>query len=150
MICGVIGSLICYFIGRCGNNIITKRIIKKQKNNFTKSIMVYNKYKNISVSVGRIIPLCRTYISFVAGLNKHNILFYIIFSSIGILIWNSVLILLGYNLFYNLEIIESYYKNYKYFILIICLSLVIILFIKTLIKKNKNDKIKIGDKYETS
>lgn len=128
IICGLIGSTICYLIGYGGRNIIIKKIIKKQNSEFNNSVMNYNKYKNLSVCFCRIIPLCRTYISFVSGLNKHNIFSFLFYSFIGISIWNTTLILLGFNLFDNLSLIETFYNKYK-IILLIIISIVILLFI---------------------
>ena len=91
------------------------------------------------------IPLCRTYISFIAGLNKHNILSFLTFSAIGIAIWNTLLILLGYNFFNNIEVISHFYNNYKKIIIFCVVTLILILVIKTLIKKLKNAKILNGE-----
>lgn len=140
IICGLIGSTICYLIGYGGRNIIIKRIIKTQNNEFNNSVINYNKYKNLSVCFCRVIPLCRTYISFVSGLNKHNILSFILFSFIGISIWNTILILLGYNLFDNLALIEIFYNKYKITLLII-LSILVIVFI--IYKNSKKLKYKM-------
>ncbi len=137
VICGLIGSTICYLLGFGGRNIIIKKIIKKQSSELNTSIINYNKFKNFSVCFGRVIPLCRTYISFAAGLNKHNYFSFLFFSFLGITIWNTILILLGYNLFDNLQLIESFYNKYKIFIIVI-LSIIIFTYILTkLIKKNK-------------
>ena len=46
--------------------------------------------------IGRVIPSVRTFISLMAGIFQVKFKDYVIYSSIGILIWNFVLILLGY------------------------------------------------------
>ncbi len=142
-ICGLIGSLICYSLGLGGRNVIIKKILKKQSDELTSSVNTYNKYKNLSICFGRVIPLCRTYISFVAGLNRHNIISYITFTTIGIAIWNTVLILLGYNLFDNLSIIEVYYEKYKIGAIILA-GIILIIVIIWIISKKRNTKKKIG------
>lgn len=135
IICGLIGSTICYLIGYGGRNIIIKKIIRKQNNEFNNSVINYNKYKNLSVCLCRIIPLCRTYISFVSGLNKHNLISFLFFSFIGITIWNTTLILLGYNLFDNLTLIESFYNKYKLILIVIFFVIILLFIIYKLIKK---------------
>lgn len=131
---GLAGSLICYLIG-----YFTGKTFFRKKKEETESITFYKKYGNLAISVGRIIPLCRTYISFIAGINKHKFLPYIFFSTIGICIWNTCLILLGYLFYDNIEIVAIFYKKYKYFIL----ALLFIIFFLYLFKKRKIIKNKI-------
>ncbi|HHT97995.1 MAG TPA: DedA family protein, partial [Clostridiales bacterium] len=99
VVAGIIGTCICYGIGSYGGTVI----INKIKNKFPKSTkgmdsaqVTFNKYGPIAVCLGRIIPICRTYIAFFAGAAKLNFITYIIASTIGITIWNALLIGLGY------------------------------------------------------
>ena len=111
IIAGILGSIICYYIGYFG----TKKIINKisKKDGFKESLVKYQKYSNASVCIGRIIPLCRTYISFVAGMSHQPIKQYIFYSSIGITIWNTCLITLGYFFFSLLLLNQLYLENIK-------------------------------------
>lgn len=134
---GLLGSVFCYIIGYYGLNKILKRITKRNTKEVIESNSFYDKYKNIAISCGRVIPLVRTYISFVAGTKKHNLIQYLIFTSIGITIWNTILILLGYLFYDNIELISKYYKQYKYILLAIAIPIIIFLILKK-IKKTAN------------
>lgn len=46
--------------------------------------------------IARLIPIGRTLIPFVAGMFKMNVFKFTIYSTIGIAIWNTVLIYIGY------------------------------------------------------
>ena len=81
----------------------------------------------LAVCVGRIIPICRTYIAFVAGACGQSYPAYVIFSSIGITIWNTLLICLGYYFYNYRNIFFYYFDKYKTFILIIGLLLILLL-----------------------
>ncbi len=144
-IAGVMGTLLCYFIGYLGKNKLFNKFIKKKERDESSSL--YNKYGNIAISFGRLIPFCRTCISFVAGANKHNIVHYILFSLIGISIWNTILILLGYLFYDNLALVSTFYNDYK--IILICIfSMIVSIIIIMKIKIRFNKKKKNNYSYE--
>lgn len=130
-----LGCLTCYFLGLFGKNKIINKLNKKNNKEVNESKSFYEKYKLVAISCGRIVPICRTYISFVAGANKHNFLSYSFFSIIGIIVWNATLITLGYIFYDNIEIIKPFYNTYKYIILIIISLIIIIIIIKKIRKK---------------
>ncbi|MCL1964419.1 MAG: hypothetical protein FWF69_05090, partial [Firmicutes bacterium] len=53
----------------------------------------------LSVMVARVIPLFRTWVSFASGLARQPFGLFALYSSIGILIWNTLLLLSGHYLF---------------------------------------------------
>ena len=135
-ICGIVGSSICYFIGRkLGDRCISvlKAKVSGASKPIDKSYEFVNKYGKKAVLICRVIPICRTYISFVSGALRQSYIQFVIFSGIGILIWNTILISLGYILGENYALVSVFYKKYKYIILI-CILIIIISFV---VKKNK-------------
>lgn len=137
--CGLLGALLCYFLGILG----TVPFFKPKEKEETDSLSFYEKYGNFAILFGRLIPLCRTYISFIAGIKKHKLWKYILFSSIGIIIWNSILISLGYIFYDNIDIISVWYNEYKFIILGIVLIIIVIIIIKKIIKRKKVNKANI-------
>lgn len=116
VIAGLIGTGICYTIGWFGGgaliNKVTKRFPKTQKGINSS----YEKFKEngaAAVCIGRVIPLIRTYIALVAGAAKLNPVTYFAASAIGITIWNTLLIGLGYVLRENYKKVGEYYERYK-------------------------------------
>lgn len=140
-ICGLLGSLLCYLLGYFGALPFSKKQDKEKK----ESTSLYEKYGNISILFSRLIPLVRTYISFICGIKKHKLISFIIYTIIGIIIWNTLLISLGYIFYDNIEIVSKLYQEYKYIILIILFILIIFLFIKKR-KTNNNKKINSSHK----
>lgn len=143
-IMGYIGCLVCYLIGYYGGKLFYKKIYNKYKN-VRKSLdygrKKFEKYGKLSVMICRVIPLCRTYISFLAGLYKQSLFNYSFYSLIGICLWNSILIIGGYLLSNNYRVISFYYDKYKVFIIIF----VIIFLVYKLYKKKKTSKTINGD-----
>jgi len=132
IIAGVCGSLVCFTFGKLGRNYI-----KKTEKLFWKldaSLLIYEKYQNLSVMIARIIPLFRTYISIVAGLSSQKLISFLTYSFIGIALWNFILMILGYLFYDNLDIIFKFYHEYK---IIIIIFLVLIVIIYAVVKWNK-------------
>ena len=71
ILAGLIGSYICYAIGRYGGVPLLRKI-EARFPKFGGGILIakekFEKYSTLSVGLCRVVPLCRTYISFVAGL----------------------------------------------------------------------------------
>jgi len=132
-IAGILGSLVCYYIGYFGGKPVLDKIGDKMPSS-RKSIFAakdtFDKYDKISVMIARVLPLARTYISIPAGIARMNVVKFIFFSSIGIIIWNTVLISLGYYLGSNWMMVEQLMEKYTIFIGILVLVLTAIYFIK--------------------
>lgn len=113
---GILGSLICYYIGYFGGTPILNFIGDKLPSS-RKSIHAakdyFDRYSKASILFGRVIPLARTYISIPAGIAKMNIAVFILYSAIGIVVWNSVLISLGYFLGSNWTVVKEIMSDYS-------------------------------------
>ncbi|BCN31999.1 DedA family protein [Anaeromicropila herbilytica] len=141
VIAGILGTCICYSIGRYGGSPILERIKRKfpkSKKPIDTSLEKFNQYGSFAVCFGRVIPLCRTYIAFVAGAAKQNIITFLVSSLIGITVWNTILIGLGYTLRENWSNVGSYYHEYKaIFIPLIAFLIIILILRKKFFKKIK-------------
>lgn len=123
---GLLGSLICYFLGYVGGSPLLDKLSQKypkMKKGIEASKAKYEKYAALSVGVGRLIPLCRTYISFVAGIAKQDLKVYTLASIIGISCWNTILVGAGYVFSNQWESIANYYGEYKKLLIPVALLL---------------------------
>lgn len=137
---GLVGCLLNYYIGIKFGKPLLDKIIKKfptTKKSINESYRFITKYDKASVLIARIVPVARTIISIVAGVGKMNIFSFIIFSSIGIGIWNLTLIYLGYIIGDNLNLIGILIKKYSVVNLIVILILLVAYFIKKIINSKK-------------
>lgn len=140
---GIVGSLINYYLGlKFGKSIVSWMINKlpKSKKSFDASYSIFNKYKKTSVLFSRLIPIARTVISIVAGTLKMNCFQFILFSTIGITIWNSILIVSGYIFYDNLNLIISILSTYSLIIKTIGLIILTYICFKYIKKEKKNKK----------
>jgi membrane protein DedA with SNARE-associated domain len=72
---------------------------------------LFNKYGNITTFVCRLLPAIRQLISLPAGLARMKMSDFLIYTFLGALIWNIILALLGYFLFSQKAILETYYHH---------------------------------------
>lgn len=139
IISGMLGTLVCYFLGRFGGNIILNFIISKfpkTKKGIETSKEKFECLGGMSVFFSRMIPLCRTYISFIAGAAMLPLKVYIPYSIAGIAIWNCILTGVGYLLGENWHIAAKFYSCYKNILIPCALLIGIIVFFHIRNKKN--------------
>lgn len=95
----ILGNIVFYFISyKFGSKIydyLYNKFPKLQKV-FDKAMNMSNKYGTKICLFGRLIPSIRSWISLVAGIFKVKLMDFLLYSSIGIFIWDILLILVGY------------------------------------------------------
>lgn len=99
VLAGLLGSICLYIIGRYGGAILLDRYIKKfpnQKKYLDKISRRIKESGNYGVFISKLIPVARTLVSIPAGVFKINFIGFSIFSTMGIIIWNTVFISAGY------------------------------------------------------
>ena len=95
----VLGSLTLQYLGYfVGAPIIEwlKRKFTKTEKTINKVIIYTNKYGSKGVLICRLIPGVRTLVSLVSGTVREKMTEFLIYSSIGIAIWNFLLMVSGY------------------------------------------------------
>ncbi len=138
---GIVGSLTNYYIGyKYGNPLLFKLKEKypKTQKAIRESNNVMEKYDKISVMFSRLIPLLRTMISIVAGVNKMNVYSFISYSTIGITVWNTFLITVGYFVGDNMNTIHKILTTYTKSSIGVLLIVVVLIVSIWKIKKIKN------------
>ncbi len=118
---GLLGSIICYLIGYYGGYSLLEKIkvkFPKVKGSIEAVDTWFAKYGKAAVMLTRLVPLTRTYISIIAGSAKLGFANFILFSLIGITVWNTFLVSLGYFVGSNLEYVNVIMKNYSIVVMI--------------------------------
>ena len=142
----VLGALPWYYLGRFLNekklaNFVDSKgkFIGISSRDLNKSKLWFDKYGVSLVFWGRLIPGIRTLISVPAGIELMPLKKFLVWTSLGSLIWVVLLTFLGYILGENYKIIESYIDNFKVFIkpiFIIISALLIFKYLKKIKVKN--------------
>ncbi|MDP3682662.1 MAG: DedA family protein [Ignavibacteria bacterium] len=93
------------------------------------------KYGFLLILFNRFLSGIRAVISFFAGLSELNVKRTIIFSSLGSIVWNAILLGLGILFGYNLSTIDYFLSTYTKGILIITAIIAIYFLVKYLLKR---------------
>ena len=142
ILAGVLGALVCYLIGYFGGYPLVEKIKKKfpkSRKGLEASQQKYEKYAVLSVGLGRLIPLCRTYISFIAGISRQNLGSYLVSTAVGVAICNSVLIGLGFLCAENWNIVTKYYDEYKLILIPVLTAVAGFFVVRYFLKRRKKD-----------
>ena len=141
----VLGSLPWYYLGRFLNEKKLANFVESKGKflginvkDLNKSKLWFDKYGVSLVFWGRLIPGIRTLISVPAGIELMPLKKFLVWTSLGSLIWVVLLSLAGYVFGENYRLIETYLDNLKVFIKPILLIISIFFILKYL----KNIKVK--------
>lgn len=136
----IMGAVVLYCLGllldvKRLEKIIDRygRILRLTKDDIYRADAWFNKYGIWTVLFCRFIPLIRSLISIPAGMAKMNFWIFLIFTTIGTLIWNTILVNLGARVGANWEHIVAFMDKFSriiYVILFILFLMVIIWYLK--------------------
>ena len=101
-VAAIVGSLIDYYIGLKGIEVLSKRRVLGRvlfsMDQLAFADKWFSKHGSLMIFLARLIPGIRTLISFPAGAAKMPITKFLIYTTAGCILWNSLLIYVGYYL----------------------------------------------------
>lgn len=87
----------------------------------------FGRWGPTAVLVGRFVPLVRSLISIPAGVVRMNIALFLLLTTIGSGVWNSIFIVLGFALGENWGLVEQTASRYSTVVLVVAVVAVVIL-----------------------
>jgi membrane protein DedA with SNARE-associated domain len=106
----VIGAYVNYWIAKhYGRRLFTKygKYFMMTPQKLRKLEKFYSQHGSLSTFIGRLLPGIRHYISFPAGLAKMNVAKFFIYTSLGGAIWMAVLLIVGYKIGDNEDMVRQ-------------------------------------------
>ena len=149
----LIGAIVLYYIGKILNKERLKKIVSgkvgkilslKNKNK-EKADHWFDTKGNKTVFFCRFIPIVRSLISIPAGMSEMPMLKFLIYTTLGSLIWNTVLVVIGNRVGENWTSILDILDKYSHIVLVLLIIIAIVciyLFYSKKLKKNKKEDIK--------
>lgn len=140
---GLAGSCITYGIGRYGGSPLLEQLMNRFPSLSKPILSSYRTFGNhgkSAVFISRLIPLCRTYIGFVAGAMKQSLMGYLLSSSLGILLWNTVLTSFGYYFYQYRDVLFAHFNRYKRWIFIGGLLLLLLILMCRISTRQKDSE----------
>lgn len=108
------GGLIAYFVGVWGGRPFLKRygryfMIKERELAWTERL--FERHGEVTVFVGRVLPIVRTFISLPAGIARMNLLKMSTYTVTGAFLWCTFLIFVGQKLGENWNSLKTYFHR---------------------------------------
>ena len=144
----ILGSLPWYYLGRLVNEKRLSNFLDKKgkylgisSNDLIKSKKWFERYGVSLVFWGRLVPGIRTLISVPAGIELMPLKKFLIWTTLGSLIWVALLTYAGYFLGEKYPIIEIYLDQVKYFVKPILILILIYFLIRLSIRFLKKNRV---------
>lgn len=136
----LLGAIVLYWIGTLLDVDRLERIIKRwgriariKVKDVHKADAWFDKYGYWTVLIGRMVPVVRSLISIPAGMSNMRFGLFMLFTVIGTLIWNSILITVGVILGESWHDITSFmdiYSDIVYFFLAVIFAILLYLYFR--------------------
>ena len=143
------GAIVLYYIGKIFNKERLKRIVsgkigkvlRLKSSDIEKADKWFDTKGNKTVFFCRFIPIVRSLISIPAGMSEMPMQKFLLYTILGSLIWNTVLIIVGSIVGDKWETIVGYLDNFSNIILIILVIIfVVAMYYWFVIRKKKQSK----------
>lgn len=108
----VLGAVVVYLAGLLLGRDRTRRLVSRlplvRVSDFDRTEAWFTRHGTKAVFLGRMVPLFRSFISLPAGVERMNFPKFLVLTTAGSLIWNTVFVSAGYLLGENWHRVESY------------------------------------------
>ncbi len=128
----LVGSLLAYWLGAWGQEAVVRKVIVKYgkyflvtEHEYDRSERWFRNHGELMVFASRILPVLRTFISLPAGVAKMNLTRFILYTTVGSLIWSFILTKIGVSLGANWSSLEGYFRKFDVVIVVACAAVVV-------------------------
>jgi membrane protein DedA with SNARE-associated domain len=139
----VIGAILLWALGKwIGIERIARIAVKMplvDVDDVHKTVDWFDRHGDKAVFFGRMIPIFRSLISIPAGMRDMRLPKFVLLTTAGSLIWNTILIIAGFYLGENWSIVETY-AGYFQKIVIIAVIIAVIVWIVLKVRKHRQKK----------
>jgi len=142
----VVGAIILYYIGRIVSverleKIVDRwgKVLRVKKEDLHRADAWFDKHGNKAVFFCRMVPLIRSLISVPAGMSGMKLTPFLLYTTLGTIIWNTLLVMLGTTLGDRWEDIVEFmdvYSNIAYAIIAIIALVVLVMYLRRFRKKS--------------
>ncbi|MFC0006664.1 DedA family protein [Micromonospora siamensis] len=122
----VLGALALYYVGaalgRERMRAIAERLPLVKLADVDRTEAWFLRHGTKAVFFGRMIPIFRSLISVPAGVERMPVPTFLLYTTLGSLIWNSIFVLAGYLLGENWHLVESYVGTFQNVVIAVCVA----------------------------
>ena len=120
----VLGSLAAYYVGLWGGRPLVQkygRYVLISHHDMDLADRWFNRHGDITIFVGRLLPVVRTFIAFPAGVSRMPLVKFVTYTFVGSLIWCWGLAWVGMRLGQNWESLAGWFHRFDALVLILIL-----------------------------
>jgi membrane protein DedA with SNARE-associated domain len=129
----VLGAVILYYLGIWADETIVRRFIRRwgkwltiSEGELDRALAFFGRFGEAVVFFGRLIPIIRSLISVPAGMKRMPLGKFLLFTTIGTILWNVALTLAGVWLGANWEDVLGFLKTYQNLTLAVIVGAIVI------------------------
>lgn len=147
----VVGAVILRALGKwIGLERISRIAVKMplvDVDDVHKTVGWFDKHGDKAVFFGRMVPIFRSLISIPAGMRNMSIIKFLVLTTAGSAIWNTILIVAGFYLGENWSIVETYAG---YFQTLVIIAVVVFVVVWIVLKIRKRSRAKAADRTDAA
>lgn len=139
----LIGSLIAYYVGKYGGRAIVLkygRRIRLSERHLKQSEAWFAKNGEISVLVGRVFPVVRTFISLPAGIAQMHLGRFITYTIAGSIPWVYMLAWAGSDFGKHWQVVDRFMRPFTDFVVIAIAVLIVLYIVRRVIMRRRNPR----------
>ncbi|MRX44183.1 DedA family protein [Agromyces kandeliae] len=148
----VVGALALYSVGALLGRERTRAIIKAvplvDVADVDRTEEWFTRHGKKAVFLGRMIPLFRSLISVPAGVTRMNLALFLVLTTTGSLIWNTVFVLAGYVLGENWAVVEPWADGFQVAV-IVAVVIAVGAFVAKRVVRNREHRRRVAAGQET-
>nr|CEL20145.1 hypothetical protein [Kibdelosporangium sp. MJ126-NF4] len=139
----VVGAVIVYLAGALLGRERTRALVGKiplvKVTDFDKTEKWFTRHGTKAVFFGRMVPLFRSFISLPAGVERMSFPKFLLLTTAGSLVWNTIFVVAGYQLGENWYLVDKYAGIFQW-IVIAAVAVAVVLFVVLRLRKKGKDK----------
>lgn len=144
----LLGAIVLYYIGKILNKERLKKIVsgkvgkvlRLKEKDIDMADHWFDTKGNKTVFFCRFIPIVRSLISIPAGMSEMPMAKFLLYTTVGSAIWNTVLIIIGNRVGENWESILGVFDQYSHIVLILLILIFVLFIVWFYTKKQKKKK----------
>ena len=144
----LLGAIVLYYIGKILNKERLKKIVsgkvgkvlRLKEKDIDMAYHWFDTKGNKTVFFCRFIPIVRSLISIPAGMSEMPMAKFLLYTTVGSAIWNTVLIVIGNRVGENWESILGVFDQYSHIVLILLILIFVLFIVWFYTKKQKKKK----------
>jgi membrane protein DedA with SNARE-associated domain len=148
----VVGAVALYYVGvvlgRDRVRAIAARLPLVKLRDVDRTEAWFARHGGKTVFFGRMIPIFRSLISIPAGVERMPIATFLLYTTLGSLIWNTIFVMAGYLLGENWHAVEAYVGTFQNLVIAGC-ALAVAYFVISRLVRTRRDRMAPGTVYGT-